>query len=117
MAWPNAITQVNAALLIQLFISLFLATGGETQNRASGIWRETAHVWVAEYTPGDDVWSVKAPLPQPRFRFAMARAGDTIVAFGGHPTCPESECYRFGLNSTVIFSDAHLPDAFISLQD
>mmetsp|Transcript_23317 Transcript_23317/g.59640 ORF Transcript_23317/g.59640 Transcript_23317/m.59640 type:complete len:445 (-) Transcript_23317:419-1753(-) len=92
-----------------------LVAGGETQNRTSGVWRETAHVWTAEYSPAEDVWSAKAPLPQPRFRFGMARAGYAVVAFGGHPTCPEGECFKVGLDTTAIYSDAQLQDAYISL--
>lgn len=42
----------------------------------------------------------------------MAVSREQIVGFGGHSTCG-SNCDHVALNGTLIFANAHLPNAYM----
>lgn len=77
---------------------------------------------VEEYDPQANTWTLKASLPEARFRFGAAVVqgvvADRVYAFGGHPTCqgfgvePPQLCYNLGLATVLGYYDQAHPSLY-----
>ncbi|KAL6745799.1 hypothetical protein V8C86DRAFT_3150668 [Haematococcus lacustris] len=102
-----------------------MVAGGEHNAMGDGISRLLAMPWMEEYSLADQYWTPKAPLPQPRFRFAMVQAGSNgaVYTYGGAPSCPspdqvnDASCWRNGLRDVLAFSDVSYPGAYLMVRN
>lgn len=103
-----------------------LVLGGETGGAAPGS-NEHAQHHVEEYNADDDVWIIRAPLPEARFRFDAAHVDNRVYIYGGHPTCSSTPkdpsavgrdlCVKVALNSSWAFIDVPHPDVYVWYKD
>jgi N-acetylneuraminic acid mutarotase len=59
---------------------------------------------VFKYGPGNDNWSACAPMPTPRWNFALAESQEKIYAIGGDILISSTEVFDPGTNSWVTLS-------------
>jgi hypothetical protein len=75
---------------------------------------------VEIYSPTDNTWAEKAPMPYARFRFALAAVGTgAVYAFGGQQLCFGSQgtCSVTAGNTASVLYELDHPNVFVQLRN
>ena len=111
------------AAMVATFDGELLVMGGEFHAR-NEVTQIPLHS-VEMFNPEHESWSLRAPLPLARFRFAAVQYAGEVFAFGGHVLCKtgwfddwsDLSCPASALDTVSVFLDLNHPDVFLHIAE